>query len=112
LPINPSLGHSVNGLVAIQAQEFGYNRSRSNLDKNHVVKANSIERVEESKAALNFMGLDHGLKDVTDRQRLSLACQMIGNSQNSPKVVGWMTPLRIYLRANDWLNKSTPTFGG
>jgi hypothetical protein len=101
LPINPSLGHSVNGLVAVQAEEFGHNRGRSDFDENHVVKADSIERVEEGKAALNFMGLDHSLKNVADRQRLSLACQMIGNSQNGPKVVGWMTPLRKYLKTND-----------
>lgn len=92
LPINPSLGYSINGLVAVQAKEFGYYCSRSNLDENYVVEADSIERVEEGKTALNFMGLDHCLEDVTNGQRLSLTCQMIGNSQNGPKVVRWMTP--------------------
>lgn len=92
LTINPSLGYSINSLVAVQAEKFGYYGSRSNLDKNDMVKADSVERVEEGKAALDFMGLDHCLKDVTDRQRLPLPCQMIGNSQNGTKVIRWMTP--------------------
>lgn len=57
-----------------------------------MIQPNAIERVEESQATLNLMGLDHRFENLMNGNRLTLTSEMIGNSQDGTEVVGWMSP--------------------
>lgn len=92
LSINPRLRDGVNGLVAVEAEELRDDSGGSNLDKNDVVETDTVERVQEGKAALNFVSLDHGFENVADTQRLALASKVVSDGQDGTKVVGWVTP--------------------
>ena len=93
LAINPSLGDGVDSLVVVEAHQFGDDRSRSHLDEDDVIEADAVEGVEEGKASLNLMRLDHGLKDIANSERLTLAGEVIGHSEDGTQVIGRMTPL-------------------
>lgn len=95
LPIHKCLGHSVDGLVTVKTQHFRHYCCGSNFDQNDVIKANSVERVEECEAALDLMGLDHSLEDVADFEWLPLTRKVIGDSQNGSKIVRRMAPYGI-----------------
>ena len=57
-----------------------------------MIKPDTVEGVEESKATLDFVGLDHGLENVMDGQRLSLAGEVISNREDGTQVIGRMPP--------------------
>lgn len=58
-----------------------------------MVESDAIERVQEGKATLDLVRLDHTLKDFVDGQGLTLARKMVGHSKDGTKVVRWVTPL-------------------
>lgn len=58
-----------------------------------MIQTNTVERVQECKAALNFMSLNHCLEDLVNRDCFSSPSKMISNSQDSTQIIGGMTPL-------------------
>lgn len=52
-----------------------------------MVETDAVERVQEGKAALNLVRLDHALENVVDRQGLTLPREMICNCEDGAKVV-------------------------
>jgi hypothetical protein len=79
-------------LVAAKAEKLRNDGCGGNFDENDVVETNTVEGIQESEPTLNFMGLDHGLKDIMDGKWPSLTSKMVRDSQDGAKVVGWMTP--------------------
>jgi hypothetical protein len=92
LAIYPGLGDGINSLIAVESKQFRDNGCRSNLDKDDMIEADSVEGVEESKRALNLMGFDHCFEHITNGEGLALPAEMIGDSENSAKVIRRMTP--------------------
>lgn len=101
LSIDPCLRDSVYSLITVKAKKLGHNGSRSNFDENDVVETDTVVGIQEGKTTLNFMGLNHGLKDIMDRKWLSLASEMIRDCQDSTKVVGRMTPCGYKVSVNE-----------
>lgn len=60
-----------------------------------MVETDTVERVQEGKATLNLVRLDHALEDVVDCQRLTLPREMVGNRKNGAEVVRWVTPYNV-----------------
>jgi hypothetical protein len=58
-----------------------------------VIQTNTIERVEECEAALNFMSFDHCLEDLMNCEWFPFPSKVIGNGQDGTQVVRRMTPL-------------------
>jgi hypothetical protein len=92
LSVHPCLGDRINRLVPRKAEEFGNNGGGGDLDEDDVIETDTVEGVEESKASLDFVGLDHGLENVMDGQGLSLAGEVISNREDGTQVVGRMSP--------------------
>ena len=57
-----------------------------------MVEADAIERVEQRKATLDLVCLDHALKDVLDSDTLALTCQVVRDGKNGTEVVGRVAP--------------------
>lgn len=57
-----------------------------------MVQTDTIETVEKSQTALDFMSFDHAFQNIFNGKFLSLAGQEIGYSQNCTKIVGRMSP--------------------
>ena len=57
-----------------------------------MVEADAIERVEQRKATLDLVRLDHALKDVLDGDALALACQVVRDGEDGTEVVGRVAP--------------------
>lgn len=102
LAVNPGLGDSVGGLLLGQAEHLGDDGSGGDLDQDNVVETDLVEGVEEGEAALDLVGLDHGLKDLLDGDDLAVANvttgavgagDPVGDSENGAQVVRWVTPL-------------------
>jgi hypothetical protein len=92
LAIHPCLGDGVDGLVAIKTQQFRYNGSRSNFDEDDMIEADFVKGVEKSEGTLNLMGFDHCFENIVNSEGLALPAEMIGDGENSAKVVRRMTP--------------------
>jgi hypothetical protein len=92
LTVHPSLGNSVNSLITAQAKKLGNNSCRCDLDEDDMIKADPVERIKEGNSSLNFMGLNHGLENISDSKGLSLTSKMVRDSQDSSKIVRWVTP--------------------
>lgn len=73
LAVDPGLGDGIGSLLLGQAQQLRGNSSSGDLDKHDVVQADLVERVFQSQNALDLVGLDHGLENITDLQDLALA---------------------------------------
>ena len=58
-----------------------------------MVEADTVERVEQGKLALDLMRLDHGLEDVAHGQRLALAREVVGDGEDRAEVVRGVSPL-------------------
>ena len=58
-----------------------------------MVESDAIERVQEGKATLDLVRLDHTLENVVDGDTLSFARQVIGDGENGAKVVRRVAPL-------------------
>lgn len=52
-----------------------------------MVQTDAVEGVQEGKASLDLVGLDHALEDITDGQGLPLACKMVGNGEDGTEVI-------------------------
>ena len=76
-------------------QELRYDGCARDLDQYDVVKADTVERVQESELALDLVGLDHGLEHVADRQGLALTGEMISDGENGTEVVRRVSPWAI-----------------
>lgn len=74
------------------AQELGDDCGRGNLDKDDVVEADAVERVEQREATLDLVGFDHALQDVLDGDALTLACQVIRDGEDGSEIVGRVSP--------------------
>ena len=92
LTVGPCLGDSVNGLVTVKTQELGDNRGTGDLDEDDVIEADAVEGIEEGKAPLDFVSLDHAREDVMHGELLTLTGEMIGDGEDGTQVVGWVTP--------------------
>ena len=57
-----------------------------------MVETDAVERVQEGEATLDLVRLDHALKNVVDRHRLTLPREVVRDSENGAKVVGRVTP--------------------
>ena len=77
------------------------NSSRGNLDQNDVIKTNLVERVLKGHAALNLVCLDHGFKDISHSENLSIAqvstiavgsADPVCNGQDGAQVITGVTP--------------------
>lgn len=68
-------------------QQLRHDGSAGYFDEHDVVETDAVERVQEGKATLNLVCLDHALKNVTDRQRLTLPREMVCNCEDCTKVV-------------------------
>ena len=102
LAVNPRLGDGVGGLGLGEAEHLGDDGSGGDLDEDDVVETNAVERVEEGEAALDLVGLDHALEDVTDGEGLAAgnvatglvgAGDPVGNGEDGTEVVRGMAPL-------------------
>lgn len=98
LAVNPRLRDRIDGLLPVEAKELGDDGGRGDLDEDNVIETDAVVRVEESKTTLDLVCLDHGLEDVMDSQRLSLAGEVISDSEDSAQVVGRMTPYNWKIR--------------
>ena len=87
------MGDGVDGLVAVETQELGYNGGAGNLDEDNVIETDTVEGVEEGKAPLDFVSLDHAREDVLDGELLTLTGEMVGDGEDGTQVVGRVTPL-------------------
>ena len=101
LAIDPRLCDGVGSLLLAKTKHLADNGGAGNLDQHNVVQTDLVERVEESQAALNFVGLDHGLENVTHGERLAAgevtaslvgASNPVGNGQNGTEVVARVPP--------------------
>jgi len=102
LTINPCLRDSITSLTLGQAKHLTDNSSRGNLDQNNVIETDLVERVLESHATLNLVCLDHGLKDVSHSENLSIAqvsavavgsADPVCDGQDCAQVITGVTPL-------------------
>ena len=102
LAINPGLGDGSAGLLLGETKELGNNRGGGDLDEDNVVKTDLVVRVEKGQAALDLVGLDHGLEDLLDGDDLAVAevaagavgaGDPVGDRENGAQVVRWVTPL-------------------
>lgn len=102
LAINPGLGDGIGNLLLVEAEHLGDDGGGSNLDENNVVKTDLVVGVEEGQAALDLVGLDHGLEDILDGEDLAAsevtaglvgAVNPVSDSKNGTQVVRGVTPL-------------------
>jgi hypothetical protein len=68
-------------------QKLGHNSCAGNLDQHNVIKADSVERIQESQLSLNLVSFNHALKNIPDSQRLTPAGQVICYGEYSTEVV-------------------------
>lgn len=102
LAVNPGLGDSIGGLLLGQAEELGDDSGGGDLDEDNVVETDLVVGVKESQAALDLVGLDHGLENLLDGDDLAVAevssstvgtGDPVSDSENGTQVVRWVTPL-------------------
>lgn len=102
LAVDPGLGDGVGNLLLAKAEHLGDDGGGGDLDEDDVVETDLVVRVEQSQAALNLVGLDHGLEDVLDSEDLAAsqvtaglvgAVDPVGDSQDGAQVVRGVTPL-------------------
>lgn len=102
LTVDPGLGDGVGNLLLIEAEHLGDDGGGGNLDEDNVVEADLVVGVEEGQAALDLVGLDHGLEDVLDVEDLAtgeVAAGLVGavdpvsDGEDGAKVVRGVTPL-------------------
>jgi hypothetical protein len=55
------------------AQEFGHDGGRRNLDEDEVAEVDAVERVKQREDALDLVSFDYALEYVLDRDVLALA---------------------------------------
>lgn len=102
LAVNKGLGDSITSLLLVKTHHLGDNGSRGKLDENDVVESDLVEGVLKSHAALDLVGSDHSLQNVTDLEDLSvskvsavLVCAInpVGGRKDGTQIVGRVTPL-------------------
>ena len=59
-----------------------------------MVETDAVERVLESKTALDLMGFNHTLKDILNGDILPSASQVVGDREDSAEIVRRVTPFR------------------
>ena len=57
-----------------------------------MVETDSVERVQEGKATLDLVRLDHAFEDIVHGQGLTLTRKVVGDGKDGPEVVRWVTP--------------------
>lgn len=72
LPVNPRLGDGVTSLHLIQTEHLRHDGGRGNLDVDNMVNTDTVERVLQSQASLDLVGLDHPLQHITDLEDFSI----------------------------------------
>ena len=73
-------------------QHLADHGSTSNLDEHNMIQTDTVVAIQEGKAALNFVRLDHALEQVFDGELLTLPRQIIRNGQDGTQVIGGMSP--------------------
>jgi hypothetical protein len=92
LAVYPRLRDSIYRLVTVETEEFGDDSCRCYFYQDDVVKADTVEGVEECEGTLDFVGLYHTFDNVFDCERLALTRQMVSDGEDGAEIVGWMTP--------------------
>ncbi|KAI6763530.1 hypothetical protein HG531_012918 [Fusarium graminearum] len=96
------LGDSIGNLLLVEAEHLGDDGGRGDLDEDNVVKTDLVVGVEKSQAALNLVGLDHGLENILDDKGLAASevaaglvgtVDPVGDSEDGTEVVRGVTPL-------------------
>lgn len=102
LAVNPGLGNSVGNLLLVEAEHLGDDGGGGHLDEHDVVQTDLVEGVEQGQAALDLVGLDHGLEHILDGIDLAArqvaaglvgAVDPVGDGQDGTQVVRGVTPL-------------------
>jgi len=57
-----------------------------------VIQTDTVVAIQEGKATLNFVRLDHALEQVLDSELLTLPRQIIRNGQDGTQVIRGMSP--------------------
>lgn len=86
LAVDPSLGDSVGNLLLAEAEHLGDDGGGGDLDQHNVVEADLVVRVEKGQAALDLVGLDHALENISDGEDLAA-------SQVATGLVGAVDPV-------------------
>ena len=92
LTIDKDLRDDIDSLVSSESHHFRNDGGGSEFDENNVVESDSVERVLEGHASLNFVSLDHGFENVLHREGFSSSGKVIGDGQDSSEVVRRVTP--------------------
>lgn len=96
LAVNPGLGDGVGDLLLVEAEHLGDNSSAGNLDEDNMVQTDPVVRVQQGQAALNLVGLDHALENITDGELLAASNvttslvgtgDPIGNGEDGTQIV-------------------------
>lgn len=96
LAVNPGLGNSVGNLLLVEAEHLGDDGGGGHLDEHDVVQTDLVEGVEQGQAALDLVGLDHGLEHILDGIDLAAsqvaaglvgAVDPVGDGQDGTQVV-------------------------
>ena len=77
----------------VDVQKLGHYRGGRDFDKDDVVEADAVERVEQRKTALYLVRFDHALEDVFDGDMLALARKVVSDGKNGSEIVGRVAPL-------------------
>lgn len=93
LAVNPGLGNGIGRLLGRESEHLGDDCGAGDLDKDDVVKANLVVRVQESQAALNLVCLDHGLEDITDGELLAAGNGLDVGARGGGSLVGTGDPV-------------------
>ena len=102
LAVDPSLGDSIAGLSLVETHHLCDDGGGGQLDEHNVVETDLVERVLQRHAALDLVGPDHSLEDVSDLEDLAVAevaagpvCpgDPVGCCEDGAQVVRGVTPL-------------------
>lgn len=102
LAVHKGLGDGIASLGLVETHHLGDDGGRGKLDEDNVVQADLIERVLQRHAALDLVGADHSLQDISDLEDLAVAevaaglvgsCDPVGGCEDGTQVVGGVTPL-------------------
>ena len=74
------------------AQKLGHDRGARDFHEDNVIQSDAVKGVQEGKLALDFMRLDHALKDIAHREGLSLTGEVIRHGKDRAQIVGWVAP--------------------
>ena len=94
LAVDEGLRERVDDALARQAQQVRDHGRGGDLDQDHVIEADLVERILERDHALDLVGLDHRGSTSRMQERLAVARQPVGDREDAAEIVGRMAPFR------------------